>query len=52
MTARTPAFEYMLSEEDKVDAAKYNEKLVDKYKDFLNGKPITVPDKITMFQNQ
>ncbi|KAJ1631815.1 hypothetical protein T492DRAFT_993181 [Pavlovales sp. CCMP2436] len=50
LTARTPSFKYTLSAEDKEEAAKYNEKLVDKYKQFLDGASIDVPDNITMFE--
>lgn len=50
MIARTPAFEYLLSAEDKAFCEQYNASLVDQYKQFIGDSSITVPEKVKILE--
>jgi len=50
MLARTPAFEYLLTEDDKAFCQEYNSKLADSYRQFLGDAAIPVPDKVTVLE--
>lgn len=46
MIARAPAFEYLLTAEDKAFCEQYNASLVDKYRQFFGDSSISVPEKV------
>ncbi|KAG8470275.1 hypothetical protein KFE25_008696 [Diacronema lutheri] len=50
MIARAPAFDFMLTEEDKAYCEQYNASLVDQYHQFFGDSSITVPEKVTVLE--
>jgi hypothetical protein len=50
MIARAPAFEYLLTAEDKAFCESYNATLVESYRQFFGDSSISVPSKVTIFE--